>query len=70
MRPRRFEYLICYTMYRGNGTFNGNYTFDSRTKLNSKKDVQDLTKILMEMNKAHNVLINNIHFLRAKRAIR
>lgn len=48
----------------------GNYTFDSRTKLNSKKDIQDLTKLLMEINNAHNVLINNIHFLRAKRAIR
>lgn len=69
MRPRRFEYLICYTMYRGNEVFNGNYTFDSRTKLNSKKDVKDLTKMLMEINKAHKVLIKNIHFLRAKRAI-
>lgn len=69
MRPRRFEYLICYTMYRGNEVFNGNYIFDSRTKLNSKKDVKDLTKMLMEINKAHKVLINNIHFLRAKRAI-
>ncbi|MGN5650317.1 MULTISPECIES: hypothetical protein [Bacillus] len=70
MKPRRFEYLICYTFYRGNQMMIGNYTFDSRTKLNSKKDIQDLTKLLMEINNAHNVLINNIHFLRAKRAIR
>ncbi|OOR05321.1 hypothetical protein BW897_31490 [Bacillus cereus] len=69
MRPRRFEYLISYKYYQKNGNANCTYLFNSRSKLNSRKDVLDLMDILKEQCNAHTVVINNIQLLREKRAL-
>ncbi|PEM10751.1 hypothetical protein [Bacillus wiedmannii] len=69
MRPRRFEYLISYKYYQKNSNADCTYLFNSRSKLNSKKDVLDLMDILKEQCNAHTVVINNIQLLREKRAL-
>ncbi|WP_176544991.1 hypothetical protein [Bacillus cereus] len=48
MRPRRFEYLISYKYYHNNGNTDCTYLFNSRSKLNSRKDVLDLMDLLKE----------------------
>ncbi|AMR82826.1 hypothetical protein [Bacillus thuringiensis] len=69
MRPRRFEYLISYKYYQNNGNADCTYLLNSRSKLNSRKDVLDLINILKEQCNAHTVVINNIQLLREKRAL-
>lgn len=69
MRPRRFEYLISYKCYKNDSNADCTYLFNSRSKLNSRKDVLDLMDILKEQCSAHTVVINNIQLLREKRAL-
>ncbi|QWH10335.1 hypothetical protein EXW38_02515 [Bacillus mycoides] len=69
MRPRRFEYLISYKFYQNDGNADCTYLFNSRSKLNSRKDVLDLMDILKGQCNAHTVVINNIQLLREKRAL-
>ncbi|MEK4892205.1 MULTISPECIES: hypothetical protein [Bacillus] len=69
MRPRRFEYLISYKYYQNNGNADCTYLFNSRSKLNSRKNVLDLMDLLKEKCNAHTVVINNIQLLREKRAL-
>lgn len=69
MRPRRFEYLISYTSHFNGGSAEGTLVFNSKSKLNSKKDIYDLMEMLKKSTKAHTVTINNIQLLREKRAL-
>ncbi|MCU5173751.1 hypothetical protein [Bacillus paranthracis] len=69
MKPRRYEYLIAYKWYSTTKKGDGNSFFTSKSKLNSKKDLEDLTKYFKELNDFETVIITNVQLMREKRSI-